>query len=291
MDAVEIVTDMTNFNETSLNSSDTDVPQLYYSTLYHVIGFPLTLVIFLVGVVGNLAVVLCVIYTRALHTPTYCHLVSLALADIVFLVSAALPEVVGHFLVIDQWVFGRVCCSLFVFLQYLGYNVSSLSITAFTVERYIAICHPIKAHTMCTVSRARRTAMVVWLFGILYCSPWLFLTTIRQITFESVDVSIEKCDFLLSRKLYGFFFVFDLVAFYLLPLLLSIILYSLMTRVLVRSSHLQHQSTQRDVTESCLASQPSRDVSKKKGVKSSKKSQVCQLFSFLKCNQTPSLIS
>ena len=36
-------------------------------------------------------------------------------------------------------------CSTFVYCQYLGINVSALSLTAFTVERYIAICHPMKA--------------------------------------------------------------------------------------------------------------------------------------------------
>ena len=66
-----------------------------------------------------------------------------------------------------------------VFAQYLGVNVSSLSITAFTVERYIAICHPMRAQTMCTVSRAKRIIVALWLFGVLYCAPWLALVTTR----------------------------------------------------------------------------------------------------------------
>jgi len=69
--------------------------------------------------------------------------------------------------------------SVQVFTQYLGVNVSSLSITAFTVERYIAICHPMRAQTMCTVRRAKRIIVVLWTFGVTYCAPWLGLTTIR----------------------------------------------------------------------------------------------------------------
>ena len=40
---------------------------------------------------------------------------------------------------------GGVGCSLMVYCQFVAINVSSLSLLAFTVERYIAICHPMKA--------------------------------------------------------------------------------------------------------------------------------------------------
>jgi len=82
-----------------------------------------------------------------------------------------------------------------VFTQYLGVNVSSLSITAFTVERYIAICHPMRAQTMCTVSRAKRIIIVLWLFGVLYCAPWLGLVNTRYIALAATRF------FLLQRSL------------------------------------------------------------------------------------------
>ena len=52
-----------------------------------------------------------------------------------------------------QWVWGSVGCTLMIYLQYLGIDASALSLTAFTVERYIAICHPMKAKSICTISR------------------------------------------------------------------------------------------------------------------------------------------
>ena len=48
----------------------------------------------------------------------------------------------------DRWVWGSLGCSLMVYAQFLAMNASALSLTAFTVERYIAICHPMKAQVV-----------------------------------------------------------------------------------------------------------------------------------------------
>ena len=58
----------------------------------------------------------------------------------------------------------------------MGIDASALSLTAFTIERYIAICHPIKSKSICTISRAKKIIGVCWIFAIIYCSPWFFLT-------------------------------------------------------------------------------------------------------------------
>ena len=116
--------------------------------------------VFLVGVSGNLMVVVTVRGTKSLHTTTNCYLVSLALADLITLVSSVPQEVGGRIVILslrlshqvlsyhilgDLWVWGSLGCSLMVFCQFLAMNSSALSLTAFTIERYIAICHPMKA--------------------------------------------------------------------------------------------------------------------------------------------------
>merc|ERR1719400_670583 len=83
--------------------------------------------------------------TKSLHTTTNCYLVSLALADLITLVSSVPQEVLSYHILGDLWVWGSLGCSLMVFCQFLAMNSSALSLTAFTIERYIAICHPMKA--------------------------------------------------------------------------------------------------------------------------------------------------
>ena len=64
----------------------------YYGQLYGLVGTVCQSSIFLVGVLGNLMVVVTVRGTKSLHTTTNCYLVSLALADLITLLSSV-PQV------------------------------------------------------------------------------------------------------------------------------------------------------------------------------------------------------
>jgi len=138
----------------------------YYSLDYRLVGTLFVGLIFVVGLTGNALVVAVVVRVPQMRSPTNWYLVSLALADIVLLVSAALPTLVEYHVGVDQWVFGAGACSIAVFAQYLGVNMSSLSITAFTVERYVAICHPFTARVADFARRARRVTLTLWIAGI-----------------------------------------------------------------------------------------------------------------------------
>jgi hypothetical protein len=131
----------------------------------------------------------------------------------------------------NRWVWGEVGCAVFIFCQNLGINASSLSLVAFTVERYVAICHPMRAHAVCTVNRAKRITTGVWVFAVIYCSPWLGLTETKPLLYHG-EPPARFCDFKRPRKEYLAYFFADLIVFYVVPLLVSCILYCLIARVL-----------------------------------------------------------
>ena len=220
---------------TTMGSNETLPPPQYLNRYYSAISFFFYFVVVVTGLIGNIMVVLVVAKASSMHTPTNCYLVSLAIADVCVLVSSSLQNFVECFTIIDQWVFGAAGCSILIFLQYLGINASSLSITAFTVERYIAICHPMKAQTMCTVSRAKKIIIGLWVFGVCYCSPWLALTHTKERGYNDGSY-ITICTFKLKRKHYVVIYMADLVIFYVLPLLLTCVLYGLIARILFSST-------------------------------------------------------
>ncbi|MCJ8733261.1 hypothetical protein PDJAM_G00221370 [Pangasius djambal] len=195
------------------------------SVEYKTVSVFLVVLVCGVGIVGNIMVVLVVLTTRHMRTPTNCYLVSLAVADLTVLVAAGLPNISESLMA--TWVYGQAGCLGITYLQYLGINVSSCSITAFTVERYIAICHPMRAHTVCTVSRAKRIIAGVWAFTCIYCMLWLFLVDIQV----NSDGRVQ-CGYRVSRDLYLPIYLIDFTIFYVIPLLLAIVLYGLIARIL-----------------------------------------------------------
>ncbi|XP_059899171.1 thyrotropin-releasing hormone receptor b [Gadus macrocephalus] len=195
---------------------------------YKVISSLLFFVICLLGVVGNVMVVLVVLTTKHMRTPTNCYLVSLAVADLMVLTAAGLPSITES--VCGCWVFGHYGCLCITYFQYLGINASSCSITAFTIERYIAICHPIKAQFLCTLSRAKKIILSVWVFTSLYCVMWFYLSDIQELVYD--NVTIITCGYKVPRQFYMPIYFFDFGIFFVLPLMLSAILYGLIARIL-----------------------------------------------------------
>uniref|UniRef100_A0A1A7XQF7 Thyrotropin-releasing hormone receptor n=1 Tax=Iconisemion striatum TaxID=60296 RepID=A0A1A7XQF7_9TELE len=199
-----------------------------YSIPYKVTSSLLLLVICALGILGNVMVILVVLTTRHMRTPTNCYLVSLAVADLMVLTAAGLPAITDS--IFGTWVFGHYGCPCITYLQYLGINASSCSITAFTIERYIAICHPIKAQFLCTLSRAKKIILFVWVFTSLYCVMWFYLSDIQEMMYE--NVTITTCGYRVPRKFYLPIYFFDFGVFFVLPLLLSAVLYGLIGRIL-----------------------------------------------------------
>uniref|UniRef100_A0A8C5PQ86 Thyrotropin-releasing hormone receptor n=1 Tax=Leptobrachium leishanense TaxID=445787 RepID=A0A8C5PQ86_9ANUR len=219
------------------NSSKFDSPtnislannDLVYNMIeYKVISVFLVLFICGIGIIGNIMVVLVVFITRDMRTPTNCYLVSLAVADLMVLVAAGLPNVSDS--LAGTWIYGHAGCLGITYFQYLGINASSFSITAFTVERYIAICHPMRAQTVCTVSRAKRIIAVVWIFTSIYCMLWFFLVDIHVNKSQQVE-----CGYKVSRNLYLPIYLTDFAIFYVIPLVVATVLYGLIGRVLFLS--------------------------------------------------------
>ena len=58
---------------------------------------------------------------------------------------------------------------------------SVLTIVSFSMERYLAICHPLYSHTMSGFKRAIRIIGMVWFVAMLAALPYAFFTQIHYI--------------------------------------------------------------------------------------------------------------
>ncbi|XP_034934975.1 pyrokinin-1 receptor-like [Chelonus insularis] len=139
--------------------------------LYIVI--PITIIyaiIFLTGLIGNVSTCVVIARNRSMHTATNYYLFSLALSDLLLLVSGLPPEMYyiwSHF----PYIFGEAFCIIQSFAAETSANATILTITAFTIERYLAICHPFLSHTMSKLSRAVKYIVAIWLLALCLAIP------------------------------------------------------------------------------------------------------------------------
>ncbi|XP_058502814.1 thyrotropin-releasing hormone receptor isoform X2 [Solea solea] len=228
MENLTMENNMTVVNDTSVQDNQTLGVWIDYTVEYKVVSVLLVSLICGVGIVGNVMVILVVLTTKHMRTPTNCYLVSLAVADLMVLTAAGLPNITDA--LHGQWVYGYAGCLGITYLQYLGINASSCSITAFTVERYIAICHPIKAQFLCTLSRAKKIILLVWALTSVYCVMWLFLSDTKELVYD--NAVLLSCAYKVSRSHYLPIYFTDFAVFYVLPLMLATVLYGLIARIL-----------------------------------------------------------
>jgi len=186
----------------------------------------------LIGIIGNILVVLVVWKVPGMKTPTNCYLVSLALSDCLFFLATTPTELNYLHTVPGTYIFGSIGCAIFSYAPYLAINASSLSITAFTIERFIGICYPLRARYICTVKRAKLIIICIWIFSFIYNSPWLYLATLKE------EDSGLTCSFKLERHNWSYKVIYfgDLGMFYVIPMILNILIYGRITYTLSKSS-------------------------------------------------------
>ena len=137
---------------------------------------PMTFVytlIFITGLFGNLCTCIVIIRNKYMHTTVNFYLFSLAVSDLLLLIVGLPPELWG-FWQKYPYVFGETFCIMRALTSECCSNASVLTITAFTIERYIAICHPLKAHTMAQLPRAVKAILVIWVVSAVSSVPIAF---------------------------------------------------------------------------------------------------------------------
>ncbi|XP_043921435.1 kappa-type opioid receptor [Protopterus annectens] len=129
-------------------------------------------VVFVVGLVGNLLVMFVIIRYTKMKTATNIYIFNLAVADA--LVTSTMPFQSTYYLM-NSWPFGEVPCKIVASIDYYNMFTSIFTLTMMSVDRYIAVCHPVKALDFRTPLKAKVINVCIWLLSSAVGIPAIIL--------------------------------------------------------------------------------------------------------------------
>lgn len=206
------------------------------------------LVIFMVGVVGNVLTCTVIARNKVMWTPTNYYLFSLALSDLLVLLLG-MPLELYELWQNYPFLLGKGGCYFKTFLFETVCLASILNVTALSVERYIAVVHPLRAKYVVTRTHAKRVILMVWGVSVLCALPNTSLHGIRVLyrhpTSPSGNTSMEIpdsaiCTLLKPSWMYNLTIQVTTLLFFILPMLTISALYMLIGLQLKREK--MHQA-------------------------------------------------
>lgn len=147
-----------------------------------VLFFAIFFLVYIGIVVGNLLIVISVIFDRHLHSPMYFFLANLSFFDLC-LSSVATPKVISDFLKKHKTISVWGCMLQMFFMHFFGGGEMSLLI-GMAIDRYVAICKPLHYKTIMsrrvlivllllswTVGFTHTTSQMIFTVGLPFCGP------------------------------------------------------------------------------------------------------------------------
>lgn len=183
------------------------------------------LLIFMVGVAGNLLTCTVIAKHRKMRTPTNLYLFSLAVSDLLVLILG-MPLETYELWQNYPFIFGEGGCIFKVFLFETVCFASVLNVTALSVERYVAVVHPLRTRYTVTTRHAQRVITAVWLGAVLCALPNTSLHGIYYLELHGVPVpESATCHVLKPLWIYNLVIQVTTISFYFVPMTVISVLY------------------------------------------------------------------
>uniref|UniRef100_A0A8C4T107 Growth hormone secretagogue receptor type 1 n=1 Tax=Erpetoichthys calabaricus TaxID=27687 RepID=A0A8C4T107_ERPCA len=206
------------------NGTDTQ-PQSLFEFRVLVPITAICLVLFLLGVLGNLTTIFVFQYCKEMRTTTNLYLSSMALSDI--LIFAGLPFDLYRLWRYRPFVFGDFLCRFQFYLSETCTYATILHITTLSMERYLAICFPLRAKRLVTKQRVKLVIVALWLISLMTAGPIFFLFKVDQQECKHTDQAVHSG--LLQTM------IWVSTVYFFLPLTCLTLLYGLISRKLWKS--------------------------------------------------------
>ncbi|XP_041603192.1 somatostatin receptor type 5 isoform X2 [Vulpes lagopus] len=129
------------------------------------------------GLGGNALVIYVVLRHAKMKTVTNIYILNLAVADVLLMLG--LPFLATQNAV-SYWPFGPVLCRLVMTLDGINQFTSIFCLTVMSVDRYLAVVHPIRSTRWRRPRVAKLASAAVWAFSLLMSLPLVVFADIQE---------------------------------------------------------------------------------------------------------------
>ncbi|XP_078075417.1 muscarinic acetylcholine receptor M2-like [Mustelus asterias] len=154
-----------------------------YTTAEVVFAVIVTGSLSLVTIIGNILVIVSIKVNRHLQTINNYFIFSLACADLIIGVTMNLFTI---YTLIGYWPFGPVICDLWLALDYVVSNASSMSLLVISFDRYFCVTKPLSYPVRRTAKMAGMMIVAVWVVSFILWAPailfWQFIIGERTVS-------------------------------------------------------------------------------------------------------------
>ncbi|KAK3085854.1 hypothetical protein FSP39_009649 [Pinctada imbricata] len=228
-------TDNLNYNM-SMNGTSNSTGVLSETPMYIlVISTVFFLLIFIVGLVGNIYIIALVCGVKHMRTKMSLLFVNLSITDLLVLMIC-MPSGAVDVYADEVWYFGEAACVLVIFLESAVTLASCLTILVIAVDRYLAIC---KSTTDNVWKRLSVTTKMIgiWTLAISTSVPFAFAVKFKDEKYED-GTTVKKCYPSLDSTWKIGYYLSVSVVFFCMVFLILVILIQRMASVLLQASNL-----------------------------------------------------
>ncbi|XP_014645682.1 PREDICTED: olfactory receptor 52A1-like [Ceratotherium simum simum] len=194
------------------------------------IGIPFC-VMYLIAIIGNSLLLIIIISERSLHEPMYIFLGMLTVTDVA-LSTSIMPKMLAIFWFHIAEIYFDSC----LFQMWLIHTFQAMEsgiLLAMALDRYVAICYPLRHAAIFTHQLITQIGAVVTLRAVILVCPFLLLIKCRFQFYHTTVISHSYCEHMAIvklaagnvrvNKIYGLFGAFTVAGFDLIFISLSYI--------------------------------------------------------------------